>query len=619
MRPDVQALLDRAVAAHRQEQLAEAEARYREVLDLDPESTDALHLLGVLLGQTGRTVEGSASIARAIALRPDEARFHCNAGKLMTDEGRVDEAIAACRTALALKPGYVEALVNLGAALNAAGRHEEAVEVCREAVGARPDMAAALNNLGTAQRGLGQADDAIASYRSAIAMAPRLASARHNLGNVLKEVGRVAEALAVYREALAVAPSFIEAHHHLVNTLHYDPACDAETLCREARRWKEAHVAHIAPSVRHGNDASPDRRLQVGYVSADFRAHPVGLNLLPLFEAHDRTTVRVTCYAGVSRPDALTARFRRLADRWVDAVSLQDDALADVIRSDRIDILVDLSLHSGGNRLPVFARRPAPVQVTFAGYPGTTGLDAIGYRLTDPYLDPPDVATPPYAEESVRLGSTFWCYDPLSEEPVAPPPAITRGFVTFGCLNNFCKVNEGVLRMWSAALRAVPSSRLLLLAPRGQHRAATLDLLAREQVAADRVTFVEHQPRSDYLRTYHRIDIGLDTVPYNGHTTSLDAFWMGVPVLTRVGRTIVGRAGLSQSLNLGLPQLVTDSDEAFAARAASLAGDLEHLAALRLTLRERMKASPLNDGPRFAREVERAFRWMWREWCAHQR
>ena len=257
------------------------------------------------------------------------------------------------------------------------------------------------------------------------------------------------------------------------------------------------------------------------------------------------------------------------------------------------------------------------MQVSFAGYPGSTGLSAIDYRLTDPYLDPPGLDDSDSAEELVRLPDSFWCYDPLTDEPaVNSLPAQASGFVTFGCLNNFVKVNALVLALWARVLRAVDSSRLLLLAPEGHFRRDTVQRLEQEGIAPDRVAFVPHQPRRQYLELYHGIDLMLDTFPYNGHTTSLDALWMGVPVVTMVGRTAVGRAGLCQLTNLGLPELVAATPEEFVRIAVELAGDLPRLGCLRATLRDRMRGSPLMDAPRFARGIEAAYRTMWQRWCA---
>jgi predicted O-linked N-acetylglucosamine transferase (SPINDLY family) len=297
-------------------------------------------------------------------------------------------------------------------------------------------------------------------------------------------------------------------------------------------------------------------------------------------------------------------------------VGLTDDRLAELIRGDRIDVLVDLTLHMAGSRLCTFARRPAPVQLTWFGYPGTTGLSAIDYRLTDPHLDPPGGSDHLYAEHSVRLPDTFWCYDPLADGPeVNDLPARAGAPFTFGCLNNFSKVNALSLTLWAAVLRTVPGSRLLLLAPAGGARERVLAHLEREGVGGERVAFFDRQARTEYLRAYHQIDLGLDPLPYNGHTTSLDAAWMGVPTVTLVGRTVVGRAGLSLLHNLALPELAAQSPDQYVAIAAGLAGDRPRLASLRAGLRGRLATSPLMDGPRFARGVEAAYRRMWLDWC----
>jgi protein O-GlcNAc transferase len=274
-------------------------------------------------------------------------------------------------------------------------------------------------------------------------------------------------------------------------------------------------------------------------------------------------------------------------------------------------------MHMSSGRPLLFARKPAPVQVAWLAYPGTTGLSAMDYRLTDPYLDPPGDGDLNFSEQSIRLPYSFWCYDPLTDQPdVNALPALSNGPITFGCLNNFCKVTEPTLQMWSRAMLAVPDSRLILLAAPGRHRQRVLDRLAELGIDAARVEFVGYQKRAEYLKVYHRIDIGLDTVPYNGHTTSLDSFWMGVPVVTRIGRTVVGRAGWSQLSNLGLANLAAGSDDDFTRIVAELSRDLPRLAELRRGLRERLRQSPLCDASSFARHIESAYRQMWHAWCA---
>ena len=331
----------------------------------------------------------------------------------------------------------------------------------------------------------------------------------------------------------------------------------------------------------------------------------------------DHSRFEIVCYSDVLCPDDLTNRLRSNVSKWREVVGFTDEEVARLIRQDQIDILVDLTMHMSNGRPLLFARRPAPVQVCWLAYPGTTGNAAIDYRLTDPFLDPPGLNDRYYSEESIRLADTFWCYNPLSREPaVNSIPALTKGNVTFGCLNNFCKVNNGVLKLWAKVLRAVGESKLMLLAPEGSARLRVVDELQKEQVGSERIIFVNHRRRQQYLELYHQIDIALDTLPYNGHTTSLDSLWMGVPVVTMVGQTVVGRAGVSQLSNLGMTELVAKSPEEFVKIAVELASDLQRLSALRSSLRGRMERSPLMDAPRFARNIEAAYRTMWQRWCA---
>jgi predicted O-linked N-acetylglucosamine transferase (SPINDLY family) len=637
-----------------QGKLAEAIACYRRALELNPDSAEVHNDLGTALKGQGRLDEAVACYRRALELKPDFASVHNRLGNALKDQGRWDEAVACYRRALELKPDFPEACNNLGTALGEQGKLDEAVGCYRRALELKPDFAEACNNLGNAlkaQRKLeeaiacyrralelspklveahnnlglalhaqGNLDEAIACYRRALELNPGLADLHNNLGFVTQEQGRLDEAVACYRRALELDPNDAGNHSNLVYVLHFCPGYDAKTIYEEHRRWNRQFAEPLAKSIApYANDRCADRPLRIGYVSPDFRDHVIGHNLLPLFRQHDRRHFEILCYSNVLRPDEITARFQGYAGVWRNVVGLADEALARLVREDRIDILVDLALHMARNRLLVFARKPAPVQVTFAGYPGTTGLSAIDCRLTDRHLDPPGFDDPCYSEESIRLPDTFWCYDPLSGEPaVNPLPALENDCVTFGCLDNFCKINASVLKLWAQVLKAVDRSQLVILAAEGSHRRHTLDLLEQQGVAPDRVTFAGRLPHARYLELYHRIDIGLDTFPYNGHTTSLDSFWMGVPVVTIVGQTVVGRAGLSQLRNLGLPELIAQTPEQFVSIAVALAGDLPRLSALRATLRDRMQQSRLMDAPRFARNIEAAYRTIWQRWCATQ-
>lgn len=631
--------------------LDEAITSYHDAIRFKPDLAEAHNNLGNALRDLGRFEEAIASFGRAVRLNPQYAEAHCNLGNALKDNGQMEEAIASYRQAIRIKPDLAEAYSNIGNVVALQGRLDEAVALHRKAIEIKPDLAQAHYNLGNALADLGRRGEAITSFRQAIVLRPDYAEAYCNLGNTLKKVGQLDEAIAAIRHAIEIKPNFADAHlnlggalkdtgqiekgieaireairirpdhagghSNLVLSLLYDPGYDSGMVREELGRWNKRHAEPLRKFIRpHSNGRDPDRRLRIGYVSPDFADHVVGRNLLPLFREHDHQQLEIFCYAGVVHGDEFTEQFRRLADVWRGAVGLSDSRLADLIREDKIDILVDLSLHTGNNRLPVFARKPAPVQVTFAGYPGSTGLETIDYRLTDPYLDPPGGDESVYSEKSVRLPDSFWCFDPRSiKAPINALPAQPAGLVTFGCLCNFVKVSRHALRLWSRVLKAVEGSRLLLLCPEGAHRRWVLEQMQGEGIATDRVEFAPRCAYRKYLELYNRIDIALDTIPYNGHTTSLDSFWMGVPVVTLEGKTVVGRAGVSQLTNLGLTELIARTPEEYVEIAAKLANDLPRLRELRQTLRGRMRASPLMDAPRFARNIENAYREMWRKWC----
>jgi len=594
----------------------EAVLAYHSALDLRPDYAEAHNHLGSAFLAAGKLDEAMRSCQDALALRPDYAEAHNNLGCVFQQLGQAPEAIAAFRQAMHHSPQYAEAQNNLASALEQDGQLDEAVAAYRLALALRPTFPEALNNLARVFRQQGDLDQAIQMSRQALSLRPNLSEAWRNLGDAQRDAMQLDDAIATFRQGLAACPDPATASD-LLYSLLFHPDWDAAALLAEHRLCDERFGTNFEQHARgHANDPSPQRRLRIGYVSPDFRQHVVGYNMLPVLREHDRDQFEIFCYSNVATTDAFTDRFRKYAAAWRDIRPLGDDRAAELIRADRIDILVDLTLHMARNRLLLFARKPAPVQVTFAGYPGTTGLRSMDYRLTDPYLDPPGRHDDHYGEKSVRLPDSFWCYDPIGEDlPVNDLPALAQHRATFGCLNHFCKLNNQVLRLWGRVLHQTSDSRLVLLCRPGKPRRRTLESFALQGVDANRVEFVDLQPRARYLQTYHRIDIGLDTVPYNGHTTSLDSYWMGVPVITRVGRTVVGRAGWSQLSNLGLTELAANDDEQFVQIASKLAGDLPGLAQLRATLRQRMKLSPLMDVNRFTRGIEAAFRSMWATWC----
>lgn len=599
----------------------EAITAYNQSLSLRPDLAAAHSNLADALCVKGQWDQAIAAYSRAVQLQPDFAEAHDKLGRLFTHKGETNAAIAAFQTAAALRPKSADAQFNLGNAFFNKGDYVQAIAAYRRAIQIKPDHVDALINLGKALNLIEQIDESLSTFKRALALRPTDANAHNALGNAHKDIAQLTEALACYERAIELDPEFLIADSNRVYAMYFDPAFDAPEIVRQAKIWNQRHApASGAILQSHDNDRSPDRRLRVGYVSPYFRNHCQSLFTPGLLANHDHGQFEIFCYADLQRADRITARLQRHADTWRLTTGLSDQALAEMIRADRIDILVDLTMHMGDGRLGAFARRPAPVQICWLAYTGTTGVEAIEFRLTDPYLDPPGEHDDHYSEKSIRLPHSFWCYDPLGMELEKPPPepgslpALKNNTITFGCLNNFSKINDGVLKVWARVMNAVPGSRLLLLAPPGSCRVRVLETLRRLGVAANRLEFIARQSRSRYLNEFTRIDLCLDTFPCNGHTTSLDSVWMGVPVVSRVGPTAMGRAGFSQSSNLQLTDLAAWSDDEFVKTAVELAGDFPRLTELRRTLRQRLTDSPIMDAPRFARDVEAAYRQLWLGW-----
>jgi predicted O-linked N-acetylglucosamine transferase (SPINDLY family) len=604
-----------ANALRNQGHLQEAIAAYRKAIELKPDSAQAYNNLGNALRDLGQGDEAAAAYRRAIELQPAFPQAQNNLGDVLREMGKVREAVAAYRHALALQPDYPQAWNNLGIALRSLGQTAEAIAAFGRAIALRAGFAEAYNNLGIALRDAGKLDESIADCRRAIALRPDFAEAYVNLGIALRVQGESTEAIAAYRHAMELKRDYTLAHSNLVYAMHFDPEYNARAIAEEHTRWNHQHAAPLKNLVKpHTNDRDPDRRLRIGYVSPDFREHPVGRFLAPLLAHHDKTQVEVFACSDVVVPDEMTGRLRSHVDAWREIVGFSDERAAELIRQDRIDILIDLTMHMAANRLLVFARKPAPVQATYLAYCSSTGLEAIDYRLSDPFMDPPGMDETVYSERTIRLPQSYWCYDPIiGDSEIGPLPALNNGFVTFGSLNNFCKVSEPTLAAWIEILRIVPDSRLLLHANEGSHRQRIRDRLQREGIDPTRLRFASFMPTQRYFELYRLIDVGLDTFPYGGGTTTCDALWMGVPVVSLAGQTGVGRGGVSILSNIGLTELVADSPKKYVQIARELTANLEHLNQMRGALRRRMRQSPLMDAPRFARDVETAYRRMWVE------
>jgi len=624
---DARPVLHLGVLAARAGRMAEAADLFARACALAPEHAEAHVLHGVALTEAGRPGDAARALERALNLAPGHVPARFRLGVAYTDLGRLDDAARAFAAVLKSDPGHVAARFNLGAVHAAAGRLGEAAACYAAVLAAHPDHAEAALNLAELHRGGHRYGDALAVLDGALRHHPETAHLWASRGNVLKVLDRLEEAEAAYRKAVDLAPGDDAAWgNDLLCGLYVPDRAPEETLARH-RAWGDAVMARTPPPAPHANDPDPDRPLRVGYLSPDFCAHAVAAFLEPVLAHHgahhDPAAVVPYCYASVATPDAVTARLKSMVPHWRDVARVPDAEVAEQVRADGIDILIDLAGHTGGSRLPVLAHRPAPVQATYLGYPATSGLSAVDWRITDAWADPKGFEAHG-VERLARIEGGFCCYLPPDGAPdVGPLPAPSAAVVTFGSLTNTIKINPRVVALWAEVLRAVPDSRLLLRRAAFDAQAVRerlTDAFAAEGIAPERVECLtgEGTGLAEYLATYHRIDLSLDTFPYAGHTTTCEALWMGVPTVTLAGDSFAGRVGVSVMHMAGLEELVAPDPAAFVATARRLASDLEALAALRAGMRARLAASPLLDGVGFTRRLEAACRRMWQAWCAQR-
>jgi predicted O-linked N-acetylglucosamine transferase (SPINDLY family) len=598
---------------------ADALRSYRDAIRRQPDCADAHHQLALILAEQGDLKKAESACQEALRLRPDFAPTYNNLGNIWKAQDRFEEAVRAYQQALSIDPEYAQAFLNLGDALQRLGCGGEAIAAFREAGRLQPNSAEPHLRLGSIflrQQRLGEAETCL---REVLRLAPGCLGAANDLGCTLMLQGRIREASETYRDILRRDPRHHVAHSSLLFHLNYDPELAPACLVEEHARWARVHAPRIV-AAPHTNDPDPERPLRVGYASPDLRWHAVCRFFEPILANHDPRRAEAHCYAEVPVPDAVTQRLRGLAQGWHFTCGLSDAQLAEQIRADQIDILVDLAGHTAGSRLLAFARRPAPVQVAYLGYPNTTGLRAIDYRLTDAVADPPG-AQRQYVEELVYLNEGLCCFGLAADAPdVAPLPALRNGHITFASPHNLAKLNGRVLDLWARVLEAVPNSRLFVF--RSGLDGAVRDRLAgeltRRGIGPERlelrdVVLGDLRERG-YLALYSQADILLDAFPAGAHTTACEALGMGVPVLTLYGDRTWGRISASVLTRLGLSDWVARTPEEYVENAARQAADLPALAALRGGLRGRLMAG-LGDGPRFTRALEDAYRALWRRWC----
>ena len=613
--PHAHARLGRVL--YRLGRVREAQAAYRRALEVNPESAELYWALGVILHKEGRPGEAVSNYRRAIQISPTMAEAHSNLSAALRDMGSLVEAEASAWRALELQPDYAEAHSNLGILLLARGRTLDAEVHCRRAVELASDISEVHTTLGTVLVEQNHLDEAANSCRQTTTLAPRRAEAYHNLGHVLVEQGRLDEAIAATRTALEIQPNNQLAYSNLLFALNYHPDMREEEIYEAYREYDEKFGKPLHGGWRgYDNDRGMERRLKVGYVSPDFCRHAVMNFLEPLLANHNKARVEVYAYAGLKREDEVTARYRSYVDHWVATRGMTDEVLAERIRADGIDVLVDVAGHTAGNRLEVFARKPAPVSVTWLGYGYTTGLTAIDYFLTDEVCAPAG-SERLFAEEPWRLPISSAVYRPVQGMgDVSELPALARGYVTFGTLTRVVRINHRTIQVWAEILKRLTGSRLVIDSRSFQDESLRESVVARfvaQGIGQERVEIGFHSPPWDVLRG---IDIGLDCFPHNSGTTLFETLYMGVPYVSLAGRPSVGRLGGMILKAVGHPEWVAQSEEEYVEKVVALAGDLEKLSGIRRRLRGEMEASPLRDEAGFARQVEKAYREMCIRWSA---
>jgi len=652
--------IEGALALHRAGDLGAAKIGYQKLIAQHPDNANAMHLLGVLELQLGNAKRAVLLIQKCLAQKPDFAPGHNNLGNALKvlgdlpaatqaflaaikrkptfaaahgnlaaaylETGHLEQSIAAARQAVEFEPTNSNFLAVLGASLGGRGEFFEAEKVLRAAIKYDPTHAHAYSNLGNLFLEQRDLDGAIAACRKAVELAPGLEVAHGNLANALRDQGRIDEALAVYRKVLEKGCDHGAIISNYLMCLHYASEISGAEIKTESQRLASSpNESECRPEIEFEQSPVPDRKLTIGYVSPDFRAHSVSWFLTSLLRVHNRSQFRILCYAEVAKPDAVTEELRDLADDWRSTVGVSDQQMAAQIRADKVDILVDLAGHTGANRLTVFARRPAPIQVSWLGYPGTTGMPEIEFRLTDAIADPegPEGNESDFTESLIRLPNGFLNYaPPLGAPDTETPPRLRNRYISFGSFNTLAKISEPTIACWSRVLISIENSVLILknraLADSGA-RERLFELFERYGVTSDRLklhpwTATIH----DHLAAYNEVDVALDTFPYNGTTTTLEALWMGVPVITLRGNHHATRVSASILERIGWPEWIADTDDDYVAKAKCVAENLDQSNMDRSGLRERVQSSPLCNSSNFAQDIEAAFREMWRTYCGSQ-
>lgn len=611
-----------ACVLQQQHRLTEAASIYEELLQINPNIAEIHNNLGLIQAANNLPSKAVLFFQKAISLKSNYIMAYYNLGQTYQSLGLPEKALECYDTCIKLDPENIGAHCGKGDISLASGKFAAAGQSYEAALLLCPDSAPLHNNFANALMKQGFLTKAESHYRKALQPSPVFPEICNNLGNCLKMQGRIEESIYYYRQALHNRPDFWQAHSNLLLAMHYRPF-SASVLYEEHQRFNRQHAEHLA-SHRTYPHAFTSHRIRIGYVSPDFRRHSVSFFIEPVLANHNQSAFQIFCYSSVSKPDSTTFRLSQYENEWRDISALDDETVAELIRNDKIDILVDLSGHTAANRLMVFARRPAPVQVTWLGYPDTTGMTAIDYRLVDGVTDSVGYADLYASECLYRLPHPFLCYRPDPEMPaqILQKPYINPNSIVFASFNNFAKISTACIQAWSKILEQVPNSCILIKSqglddPEVQGK--LLNDFAKCSISSDRVTVLSSNiPFVDHIKKYELVDIALDTYPYNGTTTTCEALWMGVPVITLVGQHHVSRVGLSILTSVGLQEYAVSDWEKYIESAVSLANNTEKLTQVKTALRNTMASSVLCDEAHFTRKLEAAYLHMREKWLLHE-
>jgi len=635
--------------------IKEAEKICRKLIEANEDNADALYLLGIINDAYGNNIDGINFIVKAISKNPNRAKYHYSLGLVFQKLKKYEKAIASYEMSININPVFMEAYANLGNIFNELGRDKEAIQCLNKALQIKPDSAMlyvnlgsifakqgnidralflykralevnpnysiAYNNIGSAYREQEDFNKAQEYYQTAIKLSPQYAMAQCNLGSLLLLTGKPDEAIEHYRKAISIKADYAEAHSNILYALNFMPSISQKEIFKESIQWEDIHAKNLLKSNQvYANDIGEKRKLRIGYVSPDFRNHSVNFFFEPVLNGHNKKCFEVYLYSSVIKPDYITERLKTAADHWRSIVGMNDETVSKMIVKDRIDILVDLAGHTAGNRLLVFGYKPAPSQVSWLGYPNTTGMHTIDYRIVDEITDPVGTGDDLHSEELIGLPNSFFCFQPTVDSPdVEDVSRKKTGQITFGSVNNLAKLNKEVLDLWAQILYKIPNSRLLIFGKsftekNGRNR--FLELFSGNGIEEDRIEMISHVPHLKFLDIHKRIDIILDPFPYNGHTATCNSLWMGVPMITLRGKSHVARVGASILTNIGLPELIAENKEEYVTKAITLAEDTGRLRSLRKGMRTRMKNSPICNAKAFTESLESAYTRIWEKYIS---